>query len=543
MFIQITQTKCEGVIRKYAKIVESYRIDGKCRHRLILNLGPVRSKDDLTKYNGILREMKIDGCEFVRLENVSAEHAKEFGVTYAVNKLFEKYGIDSILKDELSENNAKFDVYGVIKALIINRLLNPSSELAACEWIHEDYCEELDVQEHHLYRALDYLIPRKEGIEFSIFQKLKKSLNLNTDLTHYDLTSSYFEGNCCEIAMFGHSRDHRKDRKQIVIGLAMCDGIPIMHDVYRGNTVDKKTLKPMQEQLRKRLGIKKTVIVGDGGLITKLNVERLEEDEFDYLLACKRRKNSISEKLLIRQIVSGKKQFAKEIEKKEIIKGDKKIIRRYILCIDNNTKKERLSTLDSIKKRLEKKLKDLKGQYEKSQESKKGRKITKTSLILKANKILGKNKRLFDLKYDNGLRYFLNKKAWNYEKKIAGKFLLVTNTNIEANKAMKTYKELQVVENAFDEIKNFLDIRGIFHRKERRVKAHTFVCVLSFLIETLIEKFSDATARVIIRKLKRIKAVSLDVNGKKKKLITKIPKETEIIFNKLKISKPILPNY
>jgi len=343
--------------------------------------------------------------------------------------------------------------------------------------------------------------------------------------------------------MFGHSRDHRKDRKQIVIGLAMCDGIPIMHDVYKGNMVDKQTLKPMQEQLRKRLGIKKTVIVGDGGLITKLNVEVLEEDEFDYLLACKRRKNNISEKLLIKQIVSGKKQFAKEIEKKEIIKGDKKIIRRYILCIDNNTKKERLSTLDSIKKRLGKKLKELKEQYKKSQESKKGRKITKTSLILKANKILGKNKRLFNLKFDEGLTYSLNKKAWNYEKKIAGKFLLVTNTNIEANKAMKTYKELQTVENAFNEIKNFLNIRGIFHHKERRVKAHTFVCVLSFLIEALIEKFSDDTARVIIRKLKRVKVISLDLNGKKKKLITKIPKETEIIFNELKIPKPILPNY
>lgn len=543
MFIQITRTKYKGIIRKYAKIVESYRINGKCRHRLVLNLGPVRLKEDLTEYNKILQKMKSNDSEFVRLGNISAEHAKEFGVTYIVNKLLEKFGIDSILKDELSENNAKFDVYGVIKALMINRLLIPSSELAACEWIHEDYCEELNVQEHHLYRALDYLIPCKESIEFSIFQTLKKSLNFNTSLTHYDLTSSYFEGDCCEIAMFGHSRDHRKDRRQIVIGLAMCDGIPIMHDVYKGNTVDKKTLKPMQEQLRKRLGIKKTVIVGDGGLITKLNVEELEEDEFDYILACKRRKNNISEKLLIKQIVSDEKQFAKEIEKKEIIKGDKKIIRRYILCIDNNTKKERISTLDSIKKRLEKKLKELKGQYEKSQTSKKGRKITKTSLILKANKIVGKNKRLFNLKFDGGLTYSLNKKAWDYERKIAGKFLLITNTNIEANKVMKTYKELQVVENAFDEIKNFLDIRGIFHRKERRVKAHAFVCVLSFLIETLIERFSDETARVIIRKLERIRVIGLDLNGKKKKLITKIPKETEIVFDKLKIPKPMLLNY
>ena len=96
-----------------------------------------------------------------------------------------------------------------------------------------------------------------------------------------------------------------------------------------------------------------------------------------------------------------------------------------------------------------------------------------------------------------------------------------------------------MVENAFDEIKNFLDVRGIYHWKERRVRAHVFVCVLSFLIESIIERFSDESARETLKKLGRIQLTKMDLSSKRKSKITEISSKEQVIFNNLKILKPI----
>lgn len=531
MYIKYSQNK-------YATIVETYRADNTIKTRVLLNLGPVRSEDDRKRFEQILRDMKT-GNEFVKLNDISAKNAKEFGVTYTTAKLLEKYGLDAILQRHLSVNKARFNVYDIIKALIVNRLVKPSSDLAALDWISKHYPENIQIQEQYIYRALDYLIEQKEGIEKDLFTTLKQKLHLNTDTVHYDLTSSYFEGSCCEIAMFGYSRDHRKDRKQIALGLAMCDGIPIMHEVCKGNTVDKTTLKGMQENLRKRFRITDTTIVADAGLLTKDNQETLEDDGFHYILGFHRRNSNISKQLLIKNIQSTQHQHAREVHTEEIVRGDKRFVRRYILCINKETRKERLEKLGIIKTSVEKKLKELNEQYRKSQAGR-GKKMKRDDCMLKASKILGRNKRLFTIGFKNGLICSLNKKRWEYENKIAGKFLLVTNTNKEPDEVMKAYKELQVVENAFDEIKNFLDIRPMHHHKERRVKAHAFVCVLAFLVECIIARFSSQTARKVINELETVKSVEIASKKHSKRLVTTLSPETEQIFEELMINKPFI---
>lgn len=538
MHLKITETHHKGKIKRYAKIVHSFREGNKMRQKLILNLGPVNSDEDLNRYQGILNSMK-EGDEFVNLKDIKAKNAKEFGVTHTVSTLFEKYSVNEVLRKELLMNEAKFDVYEVIKALIINRLVEPSSDLAAHDWIKKYYSKELNVQEQQVYRALDYLIARKEEIEIELLRVLKKKFKLKTESTYYDLTSSYFEGNCCEIAMFGYSRDHRKDREQIVIGLAMCDGVPISHEVYEGNTVDKSTLKAVQEKLKQRLGIKKTTFLADRGILTEDNMKLLEGEGYNYILGCARRKSILAKKLLIEQLNSDEEQYAKEVHREQVSVNGKKITRRYILCIDTNTRKERLEHLRNTMEELSEKLKDLQEQYEKSQKRKKGKKLTRDSVMQKVSKILGKNKRLFNVKLESTLEFSINKENWDYEEKIAGKFLLVTNTDMAPDKAMKAYKQLQVVENAFDEIKNFLCVRPIGHWKERRVKAHVFVCVLSFLAECLIEKLAAKSGRKTINELKMLKLVNLDIKGRQKALSTELSPEAELLFNKMGIPKPI----
>jgi len=538
MHLLVTKSEYKGKISRHAKIVESYRFKNSVRKKVILSLGPVRSEADMKKYKDILYSMN-EGREFFPSDELIAKTTREFGVTYTVSKLLEKHDLDIVLKKELYDNNLTFDAFELLRALIVNRLIEPSSDYKSCEWINTYYPKRLDVKPQWIYRFLDKLEERKEDLEKGIFSSLKKNLGLDTKRVHYDLTSSYVEGKCCTIALFGHTRDNRKDRAQVVIGLAMCDGVPIMHEVHKGNTVDKATLKGLQKNLKERLGIKRSTIVSDAGLMTNTNLEHLEDEGYSYLIGMYRRNNNKSKELLKTSISSKKNQFAKEVHKETIEREGKTFVRRYILCIDNSTRKERLNTLERVKKKRLNGLKELKTRYEASQKSK-GRKISKGSCLKQAQKIVGAKNRFIDIKFENTLEYSLNTEKYDYEKKIAGKFLLVTNAEMNAFEAMKTYKGLQRVENAFDEIKNFLDVRPLHHQKPRRVKAHVFVCVLAFLIESLIERKCKASARKVVWNLKTIGCVELGTKEYEKTLVTSLSSDSEEIFKELKIAKPLV---
>ena len=538
MHLMITKTRYNGKEKRHAKIVQSYRANNTSRQKVIMNLGPINSDEDEQRFREILESMR-SGNAFVKLKEVKVRSAKEYGVVYTSNQLLKKYGIERILKKELSDNKAEFDVYEVIKALIINRLVSPSSDLATYDWILNDYCEPLEVQQCHLYRSLDYLIKNKEDIQKDLFLTLKKKLKLHTKMIHYDLTSSYVEGSHCEIALFGYSRDHRRDRRQIVIGLVMCDGIPIFHEVFEGNTLDKTTLTEMVTQLQAILGIARTTFVADRGLITEDNMVTLEDANYSYILGVQRRRNKLAESQLIKEIISKEDQFAQETHVETIERKGKMYKRRYILCLNKKTRNERLKTLELLTQTFERKLTEFQTIYQEGQNpSHRRKRPTREGLMNKAYKALGKNKRLFNIWFDEGLKFSLDAEKYKYEEQIAGKFLLVTSTDLPANDVMMTYKEQQVVENAFDEIKNFLDIRPIGHYEVRRVKAHTFVCVLSFLVECLIERLSSESARKTIRKLQRIKKVDFVSKEHEKQILTEIAKETEEIFKSLKIPKP-----
>ena len=168
------------------------------------------------------------------------------------------------------------------------------------------------------------------------------------------------------------------------------------------------------------------------------------------------------------------------------------------------------------------------------------KKISNESLVLKVNKILGKNKRLFNVKFlDKKFEFSLKKEVYEFERKIAGKFLIETNTDLSPNEVMREYKNLQTVENGFDYLKNNLNIRPIFHRKDKRVEAHVFVCVLALLVERIVEKFTKDTAHKVFNEVKSVMKVELNSKDFKRTMITKIPDKTIKYFNELKIPTPI----
>ena len=530
MHLKITKVRANGRVLEYAKIVHTFREGRKIRQKVLKNLGPIRSPEDKRRFEQILEAMRREEkVVTTRIGDIRLLNSMDFGVAYAVERLWDMYGISRVIEKAFAGGKFKFDAAKIVRLLVTHRLHDPSSDLSAYEWIREEVFTDLrDIQKQHVYRTLDQLIRRKKKIEVGVFRELQRTLGLKADIVFYDLTSTYFEGEGPELAEYGKSRDHRPDRKQLVLALALIDGIPVFHEVFPGNTADRATLKHAVERLKKHFDIERIIFVADRGLFSAENLDFLDEKGYEYIVAMKRRMDKKIKRLILTPTKSRKRIFAREVGRE----GN----RRYILCVNRDVERDEREHLRRLRRSLEWKLKKLADSCRRDR----GRGPSRESLIRKAFKLLGKHRKLFNLEFEHGLWFTLNREVWEYENKIAGRFLLVTTSNLLAERVMKSYKELRSVENAFKEIKHFVDIRPIYHSEDRRVKAHVFVCVLAYLTEALIGKLVPyQNARKTVRALRRIKATEVMVGGERVLLIRKARASDVKIFNSLGIEPPV----
>lgn len=544
MFLKITKVKRKNKTYRSAKIVETYRNkENQNRHKVLRNLGPIKSENDLIKFQKILESYKKEEL-LVDFNKIELNTSKSYGIYYTVSQLFNKYGLDKILKSNLQKGKHQFDVYSIIQALIVNRLENPLSKNKAFEYIQKDYPQKIDCKKEDLYHAMDFLEKQKENIEFEIFKNLKTKLKLNLKNAHYDITSSYFEGHKCNIATYGYNRDGLKGKEQIVIGLVLVDNIPIYHEVFKGNTSDKTTVLDIVETLKNKFKIKKPTIVGDRGMFTKNIIETIEKDKEKYILGFSKVGNKITEEILQKKI-----QFPIKNENCNAILGKEEIVKysennvqkkRYILCIDKNTQKEQLETLEKIKEYISFKLEELYSKFKKSQKSKKGKKMSWESFIKQVDKIIKRNKRLFDIEYEHktlNFEFKLNENWYKREQKVAGKFVIITNDDLTPLEVLKTYKQLNDVENSFNCIKNQLDLRPINHYKNERVKAHVFICVLALLVEKIMAKsLKEISPQTALEELKRLNICKIKSKNFEKEILSKLTKKQEMILKNFKLN-------
>lgn len=545
----ITESKYKtkiGTIKTYrhAKIVHGYRENGKIKWKLIKNIGSIKTKEDEKKAKETMEKLK-EGKKLLTLEEFSKNKKTfEYGVVYVCEQLWKRIELNQIMHECTENTKTKFNFERIVFLLTANRLSNPSSELSALEWIKEEaYVEDRDeIDLQHLYRSLDVLLKNKNIIEQNLFKILVSKFNLDTSTVFYDLTSSYFEGtgkDAGNLVLFGYNRDKKKGKKQIVIGLLLIDGIPIYHKVFPGNTTDKTTLKKTIEEMKTKFKLKKIVFVADRGLFTDDNIEWLEKDKENmFIIATKRRRHKEMEELMaeepkewetikLREDSEDKELFVKEIKKE----NDK----RYILCLNKERAKEEKNRLEETKKSLEKKLDKLK-------KSLKKKKRSEQKLWKNIANILGKNIKLFDIKIKGqSLDYSLNQKNWDYENKIAGRYLLVARNDLPTNMIAKKYRELAEIEEAFREIKSFIKARPDFHKTKERIKGHVFVCVLSFLLSRIAKRYLKdlkMSSKSIFRKLKRLKVSVIKVDEKDVGILDELDYFQKEVLRKLLIKEP-----
>ncbi len=500
MFLRVVERKHGSKVYKYAFIVENVRTGAKVSQRYVKNLGKIENEEDWERAKELFGKIKL-GEDIVTVKEIEIERNEEYGSILAVKHFWNALGCGEIFPDK------KFG--GEIFALVANRLSNPESENKTMEWIRHDACIDGKdgIKLHNLYRALDFLAGNKEALEKSIFKKLGLK---DLKIVFYDLTSSYFESRTeDELRKFGYSRDKKRGKRQIAVGLVLADGLPIAHFVFPGNALDKDTLEGTVKYLGE-LGItnERYVFVADRGLIDEDNLKFIEGGNGKYIIATKRRRDNFVKPLMT---LDTSTDGAREVKRD----GE----RRYILCFNKERKDEDLERLEFEIRAFKELL---------SKDAGKAKQLRGRRALLK---------RLFDEKFS------FNQKAYEYEKAICGKFLLVTNTvGLTAEECMKSYRQLAEIERNFREIKSFVKLRPFYHREQGRIRAHVFVCVLALLMEKLMEKKLKKSLMMSVRaamdELKRVRVSFCRLNGTEVRVLNKLSKEQEGILDALGIEKP-----
>ncbi|MCL5068649.1 MAG: IS1634 family transposase, partial [Thaumarchaeota archaeon] len=230
---------------------------------------------------------------FFNIENMACYKSWNHGIPALAASLFKQLGIDTILLHSLSKVSNKSYVSKLIESMVINRLDDPCSKLKLLDWMDQSSLQfildipppGMKLHVNSFYRAMDYLWERRDLIEKKIFDNIVKPRSSKSGVIAKDLTSTYLEGEESPLADYGYSRDHhRPDLKQVTWSLIETEeGYPVTPEVYRGNTVDKSTLKESVERLKKIFGITSGIFIIDRGIATEENIQFLAREGFSHL--------------------------------------------------------------------------------------------------------------------------------------------------------------------------------------------------------------------------------------------------------------------
>jgi transposase len=309
MFPRIMTVRKPNKTYQYLVISESVRIQGKgSTTRNIANLGNIekfQSQDIANMIDGLIRLFELD--QYALTEEIEILESLEHGSILLWRKLWEKMGLSDIIKRKvcLQEKQVSLEVEKYIELMVVNRCVDPLSKLGATRWVERTCYKmmrgyaDLSLDVNQFYRSMDYLLRHKDEIELAIFERLRNLFSVNVKLTFYDITSSYFYSDNCPLSKNGYSRDHRSDLEQIVIGVVTSfEGYPIKHYVFEGNTKDETTVTEVVTALKADYHIEETTFVGDRGMVTQLNLSRIEKEGYSYIMGVKHRQDGICAMLL-----------------------------------------------------------------------------------------------------------------------------------------------------------------------------------------------------------------------------------------------------
>ena len=462
---------------------ESYREGGKVKKRTLLNLSDW-PQDRIAGFKRLLKGgTVIPGDQ----QAITIIRSLPHGHVAAALGTARKIGLDRLLGPKPAPAQAGGNrCRDLILALVVSRLLEPRSELAAARALSPDTAssslgQQLGlgmVDEDELYTALDWLAVRQPAIEAAL---AKRHLAGGT-LVLYDVSSSYMEGRCCPLAQFGYNRDRKRGKLQIVYGLlCAADGCPVALEVFQGSTADPMTLTRQVSKLKERFGLGHVVLVGDRGMITQARItEDLSAAGLDWVTAL--RAPAIK---ALRDAGALQMSLFDERDMASITSPDFPG-ERLIVCRNRALAAERARKREDLLAATECELARITAAVARKRQPLRGA----AEIGLKVGAVLDKHKmaKHFTLDIaDTSFGVARKTEPIAAEATLDGIYIVRTSlptTALDDAATVRSYKSLSLVERAFRCLKTVdLQVRPVYHWLADRVRAHVFLCMLAYYLE------------------------------------------------------------
>ena len=527
---------------KYLQIVQTYREGRKVKQRVISTLGRLEQLQEKGDIESIISSLSKYSREVILcLTGRSDPKGESFiiGPVLVFERLWRESGIHSVINNLLEGRKFEFDVERAVFVTVLHRLFISGSD-RSCDYWMKGYringSEGLSL--HHFYRAMAFLgspvdeqsgktpfAPRcvKDLVEEKLFS-LRRNLFTELELVFFDTTSIYFEGKGGDqIGQYGNSKDHRSDRKQMVVGAVLDNkGFPLCCEIWPGNTADVNTLLPVADRLRERFGVNRMCVVADRGMISRGTIEVLETKGLNYILGVRmRRVNHVKSEVLSR---AGRyREVVPEIKVSKApaplkVKEVRVNSSRYIVCLNSRQarkdKADRDAILESLKDRIKSGAKSMIG----NKGYQKYLKITKDAIRIDDSKV-------------------------KQEERYDGKWVLTTNLEIPADEIALKYKELWMVEHVFRDVKSVLETRPVYHKRDETIRGHIFCSFLALVLrkelDMRIENIGENMEWEQIKlDLKRLQEVIIEHSGKKIALRTQASGDCHKVFKAIGMAMP-----
>jgi transposase len=513
MFLRRCKRKKNGKQHTYWALVESYRTARGSRQRIVAYIGELKDDEqngwvqlgrrldkrsrpqaslfDPPHYDDPTDQEPLE----VNLKAVRLERLRDFGDVWLALGLWRLLGLDALLSDRTPPGREQVPWPIVAAILAIGRFCEPSSELHIEDsWYRRTALEELlgvstqKVHTDRLYAGLDWLLAHKQAIEKHLKERLGELFDLKYDLLLYDVTSTYFEGECRNnpMARYGYSRDNRPDCLQVCIGLVVTDdGIPLGYEVFDGNTHDSKTVEQIVRAMESKYGRANRIWVMDRGMVSEENLRFVRGRGGSYIVG--------TPKAMLRQF----ERYLTDKDWHEVQEGvEVKLVAApegdevFILAHSTDRRQKEHAMHGRFIDRMGVALQKLQGSAASG----------RLKDLQLAHRRLGRIQQrywrassAFDVKIATienpadkvrlKVTFKRNRRWSDWAELSEGCYLLRTNlTDIDPKTLWKRYIQLTEAEWAFRIAKNELVIRPIWHQKADRVKAHILVCFLAYVL-------------------------------------------------------------
>jgi hypothetical protein len=455
--------------------------------------------------------------------------------------LWHESAIPEALRALLKGRRFEFDVERALYLTVLHRLFASGSDRSAERW-RENYLipgtEGLEL--HHLYRAMAFLgepLPSqgtstgpvrctKDLLEELLFER-RRDLFTEVELVFFDTTSLYFEGRGGEtLGQRGHSKDHRPDLAQMVVGLAIdVQGNPICCELWPGNTADVKTLVPVIERMRRRFGLRQITVVADRGMVSQATLEAFEGSQppVGYIVGVRMRR----QKEVSTEVLGHRGRWFESVPERTSPKDPSPLKlkevwvenRRYVVCLNEEERRKDAHDRDAIVAHLRQQLR-------------------------RGDKSLVGNKgyRRY-LKVEGEGHFQVDEAQLKAEARYDGLWVLRTNTAYDAETVAHVYKTLWTVEQSFRTAKSSLETRPIYHQSDEAIRGHVFCSFLALTLKAELERRLKGANSVcewaqVLRGLESLQEVELTFQNQRFLLRTPLKAEASAALRAAGVAAP-----